>query len=268
MRRVPQILLVFALAAPTALHANTVTYKGNVHHSLGASSLTLIADSLRIAPLGPSGLDGVTIELPVAGKFHMVMAQRHIPLNGSMSFAGLAGLDTISSGMVVPAADSMELSVAFKDVPGITHYRVNAYLDDLLVRSRDVPVGSLPLAGGGDPAQTDVCIGCFLKKVGRWLGDHASLTHDSIDIPIANGEIISVPVYGVDFKFETPGRITGDAVAIVFDNLVIYPIGATVDISPATRLNVTAKNHPPIMIEQDLWCEQYLRVRRVPGRRD
>lgn len=252
MKRYGMGLLLVALLAPAPAGAVQVTFKNRVHTSLGAATLTLAGDSLRVANLGSSGNDGVSIAVSNGGAFHMDLSATHIPSNGFMGFFALTAADTLSAGRVSPLNDSMELQVAFKALPGITLYRVEAYLGGALVRSRDIPLGALPITSRGAPAESDICIGCFFRRVANWFEDHASVTHGSVKIPLPSGEIISVPTVGVDFTFIVAhGHIGDDPVPVAFDNIVVYPVGTTVNTPRADQVILTAGNHPGFTIRQE-----------------
>jgi hypothetical protein len=241
--------LVFVLAMPRPAGATVVTYRNLVHTSLGAATLTLGGDSLKVSNLGSSGSDGVMIALPAPGDFHIDHAPAHIPSGGYMAFAAVAGSDTISFGRVSPVNDSSQLEVAFKDLPGITAYRVQAYLGGVLQRTADVPISALPVTAISTLPQDNICIRCFFKKVGNWIEDNVSITHGTIKVIMPDLSIVTVQTVGIDHNFLVAhGHIGDDPVAVSFDNLVVFPVGSTVSVPTRDRVVITAANHPGLTL--------------------
>lgn len=245
-------LMLATLLLPALAQGTQVTFKGYVHTSVGAATLTPAGDSLTVGNLGSSGNDGVSIAVPTSGGFHVEFNPVVLPANGALGVFALASGDTLSASRISIVGGQKVMEVAFKDVPGITAYRVEAYLAGALVRTADVPLSALPVTSRPVPDESNICIRCFFRRVSDWLDDHnASVVKSSVTYTTPDGHTYSYPTYGADYKFLTVGHIGNDPTAVSFDNVLVYPIGATSNSPRADQLVLLGTNHPGIVLKQE-----------------
>lgn len=136
------VLSDFSLTGrPSHARADVITIFGLQHTSLGQATLQVVNGNLVVGNIGPSGNDGVRVDLPFLPNFHEWIAQYASPINGTfrMTTTGVVNgtpNQTISTLTSTPTGNGFLVAANFPNFQG--PFVANYFLNGNLVLAEDL----------------------------------------------------------------------------------------------------------------------------------